>query len=231
MSTPSENNDLATTLFSKARRTILALLYGHADESFYLRQIVRITGIGLGSAQRELKQLTDAGIIQRSVQGRQVFYRANTESPVFVELKSLITKTAGIGDTLRNALASIVDRIDIALIYGSIASGKERWGSDIDLLIIGDVTFAEVVALIQPAQNLLGREINPTVYPSTEFKAKLAGNHHFLRDVLSGSKIFLIGDVSEHNRMADMGWLTSHKTIPIEIADLFSVADRDLADS
>ena len=201
--TSLDSNGLAATLFGKARRAILSLLYGHADESFYLRQIARTTGIGLGPIQRELKQLTGAGIIQRSAQGRQVYYQANSKSPVFTELKSLITKTAGIGDTLRNTLAPLTDRLNIVLIFGSIASGKEKRDSDIDLLIIGKVTFAEVVAELQLAQELLGREINPTVYPVDEFTAKLAENHHFLRDVLSGPRIFLIGDENELKRMVE----------------------------
>ena len=203
MITSLDNNGLAATLFGKTRRAILSLLYGHADESFYLRQIARTTGVGLGPIQRELKQLTDAGIIQRSVQGRQVYYQANSKSPVFTELKSLITKTAGVGDTLRNILTPLIDRLNIVLIYGSIASGKEKRDSDIDLLIIGKVTFAEVVAELQLAQEQLGREINPTVYPVDEFTAKLAENHHFLRDVLGGPRIFLIGDENELKRMVE----------------------------
>jgi predicted nucleotidyltransferase/Fe2+ or Zn2+ uptake regulation protein len=203
MITSLDNNGLAATLFGKTRRAILSLLYGHADESFYLRQIARTTGVGLGPIQRELKQLTDAGIIQRSVQGRQVYYHANSKSPVFTELKSLITKTAGVGDTLRNILTPLIDRLNIVLIYGSIASGKEKRDSDIDLLIIGKVTFAEIVEELQLAQEQLGREINPTVYPVDEFTAKLAENHHFLRDVLSGPRIFLIGDENELKRMVE----------------------------
>jgi predicted nucleotidyltransferase/Fe2+ or Zn2+ uptake regulation protein len=203
MITSLDNNGLAATLFGKTRRAILSLLYGHADESFYLRQIARTTGVGLGPIQRELKLLTDAGIIQRSVQGRQVYYQANSKSPVFTELKSLITKTAGVGDTLRNILTPLIDRLNIVLIYGSIASGKEKRDSDIDLLIIGKVTFAEVVAELQLAQEQLGREINPTVYPVDEFTAKLAENHHFLIDVLGGPRIFLIGDENELKRMVE----------------------------
>lgn len=202
MSTTSRNGDPATTLFSKTRRAVLSLLYTHADEAFYLRQMVRASGAGLGPVQRELKQLTDAGIVRRTVRGRQVYYQANPDSPIFKELKSLITKTAGIGDTLRNALAPLIDRINIALIYGSISRGSERRVSDIDLLVIGDVTFAEVVAKLQPAQETLGREINPTVYPVAEFKSKVADGHHFLKNVLTGPRILLIGNENELARMA-----------------------------
>jgi predicted nucleotidyltransferase len=203
MSTPSENSNLAATLFSKTRRAVLSLLYSHADEEFYLRQIVRATGVGLGAVQRELKQLTDVGIIRRTMQGRQVYYQANPESPVFAELKSLIIKTAGIGDTLRAALMPLADRIDVALIYGSFARGEEKRGSDIDVLIVGQVTFADVVERLHPVQQVLGREINPTVYSLAEFQSKMAEGHHFLENVLSGPKIFLLGDEHELKPMAE----------------------------
>ena len=103
MNTNTERKDLSSLLFGKTRRAILSLLFGHPDESYYLRQIARRIGFGLGPVQRELKQLTEAGIIQRRESGHQVYFQANQASPVFQELKSLITKTVGIGDTLRIA--------------------------------------------------------------------------------------------------------------------------------
>ncbi len=188
-------------LFGKVRRAILSLLFSHTDEAFY-RQIVRTTGFGLGPVQRELKQLTESGIIQRTVRGRQVYFQANLDSPIFPELKSLIAKTAGIGDTLRAALAPIAGQLKVAFIYGSIARGEEGPRSDIDLLIIGDVAFADVVVNLQAAQKLLGREIFPTVYPPDEFKAKMRAKHHFLTSVFKGPKIYLIGDENELRRLA-----------------------------
>jgi len=180
----------------------LFLLYGHADESFYLRQIVRMTGAGLGPVQRELKQLTDTGIIRRFVQGRQTYFQTNPDSPIFSELKSLITKTAGVAETLQSALAPVADRISIALVYGSIARGEENHRSDIDLLVVGDVSFSEVVKVLRSAQETLGREINPTVYPVEEFRSRIAEDHYFIRDILNGPKIFVIGDEDELKRLA-----------------------------
>jgi predicted nucleotidyltransferase len=189
-------------LFGKARRAILSLLFGHVDEAFYLRQIVRTTGFGLGPVQRELKQLTESGIIRRTVSGRQVYFQANRDSPIFSELKGIITKTAGIGDTLRASLMPIVGQIEVAFIYGSIAKGEEGLRSDIDLLVVGDVAFADVNLNLQEAQKVLGREISPTVYPPNEFKSKVREKHHFLTSVLKGPKIYLIGDENELGRLA-----------------------------
>lgn len=111
------------------------------------------------------------GIIRRSVSGHQVYYQAN---PVFRELKSLITKTSGVGDTLLTALAPVKDRISIALVYGSVVRGEENQRSDVDLLIVGNVAFAEVVKALRSAQETLGREINPTVYAVEEFRSRIA---------------------------------------------------------
>lgn len=202
MNTAKGNKNLSSILFGKARRAILSLLYGHSHESFYLRQVVRATGVGLGPVQRELKQLADVGIIRRSVQGRQVYYQANPDSPIFKELKSLITKTAGVTETLQTALASIRDHVVIALVYGSIATGEENQRSDIDLLIVGDVAFSEVVKALRSAQETLGREINPTVYPVKEFHSRIAEGHYFMRNVLDSPKIFVIGDEDELKRLA-----------------------------
>lgn len=167
-----------------------------------MRQIVRMTGFGLGPVQRELEQLTDVGVIRRSASGHQVYYQANPASPVFKELQSLITKTVGIGDTLRTALNPLADRIAIALVYGSIARGEEDRRSDIDLLVVGSASFLEVVKALLNAQETLGREINPTVYPVAEFRSKIAERHYFIRDVLSGEKLFVIGDENELERLA-----------------------------
>jgi predicted nucleotidyltransferase len=203
MSTTLENTSLSATLFSKTRRAVLALLYGHTDKSFYLRQIVREAGVGLGPAQRELRQLTDAGLIQRTVQGRQVYYKADQESPVFKEIKSLVTKTVGVAETLQKALASIKKRIKIALVYGSIARGEEKQRSDIDILIVGDMTFSEIVKKLSGVHDTLGRDVNPTVYSIDEFQRKVKEKHYFLNEVLSGEKIFVIGNENELKRLVE----------------------------
>ena len=185
----------------KTRGAILALLFGRPDERFYLRQVVRASGYGLGPVQRELKLLTEAGIIRRTQSGRQVYFQANSESPVFPELKSLIAKTVGVGDALRRALAPIKPLIRVALIYGSAARGEEKQGSDIDLLIVGDVSFSDLVLHLQAPQNALGREINPTVYSGAEFQSRLRERHHFVTSVIDKKKIFVFGDEDELKRL------------------------------
>ena len=202
MSTNNFTKPLSRALFGKTRRSLLAILYRDPNQSFYVRQIIRLIGSGHGSVQRELKQLSEAGILTRSHKGRDVYYQANLNCPIYEELRSLILKTSGLGDILRAALGPLDNRIKAAFIYGSFTVGRDTFSSDVDLMVIGDVTFGEVVQALQPAQETLGREINTTVYPSNEFVEKVSDKNNFLNRVLSGKKIFLIGDNNELARLA-----------------------------
>lgn len=192
---------IGEVLFGRTRRAVLALLYGHADEEFYLRQIIRAAGVGQGSMQRELEQLVGSGLVLRRTLGRQVYFKANPDSPVYKELRSLLLKTAGVADVLREALASLAARIDVAFVYGSVARGDERRASDVDVMVIGDASFAEVSQALGPAQDRLGREVNPTVYTPSELRKKFAARHHFVRSVAQRDKVFLFGNEHDFRRL------------------------------
>ena len=190
------------SLFGHTRSAVLSMLYGHADQAFYLRQLVRAVGTGHGALQRELKRLTEMGLIVRRSQGNQVLFQANAQSPIFPEIKSLITKTVGIHDVIRSSLTSLGTEIRIAFIYGSVARQQERANSDIDLMVIGNAPFGEVVSALGPAQRALGREINPTVFAVDEFRSKLASGNHFLRSVMKEKKLFVLGTENELAKLA-----------------------------
>ena len=195
MSPPVGNAPAA--LFGRTRNAVLGLLFSHPDESFYVRKIVRAANSGQGSVQRELRRLERAGIIKRTVEGRHVYYRANPECPIFAEIKGMVAKTIGGVDILARALTSLNGRIKVAFIYGSMARAEQHRGSDVDVFVIGGASFGEVVEALSPAQEKLGREVNPTVYPVSEFCEKALQKHHFVTSVLRGPKLFLVGDESE----------------------------------
>jgi len=192
----------SNVLFGRTRSALLALLYGHADESFYLRQLIREVGVGHGALQRELKHLTDMGLIVRRAQGNQVLFRANVHSPIFAEIKSLVTKTVGVHHAIRSALASLRPAVKIAFVYGSVARNQERAESDVDLMVLGNASFSEVVSALAPAQKVLGREINPTLFPTSEFRTKLAAGNHLLRSVMKEKKLFVVGTEDELAKLA-----------------------------
>jgi predicted nucleotidyltransferase len=197
------DNLLCSGLFGKTRQAVLALLYGRADSSFYTKQVLDAVKIGRGTVQRELKNLTDTSIITREVQGRQVYYRANAQCPIFNELKSIVRKTFGVADVIRQSLETVADKIQIAFVFGSVARSADDRKSDIDVMVVGRISFGDVVSLLSPAEEKLGREVNPVVYPVAEFKQKMKEDHYFVKTVLEGEKIFLIGDEGELRRLAE----------------------------
>jgi len=189
-------------LFGNSRNALLTIFYGHTDQSFYLRQLLRATGSGNGALQRELQHLTSLALITRKVRGNQVLYQANSRSPIFSEMKSLIAKTVGIHDTIRSALAQLSEEIPVAFVYGSVARQQERSNSDVDLMVLGSVSFSVLVSALRLAQKALDREINPTVFPISEFRSKLAAGNHFLRAVMRDKKLFVLGSENELAKLA-----------------------------
>lgn len=203
---PSASDPIAAGLFGATRQAVLRLLFGHVDQRFYQRQIVREVGLGYGAVQRELERLTRSGILIRTVEGHQSYFQANPDCPVFDELRGLIRKTFGVAGVLRAGLEPVADRIRIAFIYGSIATGGETAESDVDVMVIGDdITLGDVAAGLSDAQRTLRREVNPSVYRTDEFSRKLAVGHHFVTSVAAGPKVFLVGDEREFARLADIG--------------------------
>lgn len=183
---------LSDTLFGRTRGAVLSVLYGHVGESFYLRQLARLTGKSLGPVQREVRQLVESGLVTRRIEATRTLYSANQDSPVFAEIKSVITKTIGMHDVLNSALEELRRKINLAFVYGSVARSGETARSDVDLMVVGKVDFSTVVSKVAKAQKALNREINPTVYSIKEFQSKLRGN--FLKNVLAEKKLFIIGD-------------------------------------
>jgi predicted nucleotidyltransferase len=195
---------VAEALFGRTRRSVLALLFGRPEEAFYLREIVRLTGAGTGAVQRELSLLTNAGLLRREVKGRQVYFSANPDAPVYSDLRGLLTKTAGVADLLRAALRPLAEKkmVVIAFIYGSVASGTHGPKSDVDLMIIGHLSLSDLIPELRKAQEALGREINPTVYEPHEFRTKLQKDAHFLSRVVAGPKLMLVGNSDELAELA-----------------------------
>ena len=189
-------------LGSTLRAKVLGWLFTHPDERFFVRQLTALLDLDSANLSRELARLEKMGLLVSTTSGKQKYYQSNQKSPIFNELHGLMIKTAGVADILRSALEPVGKKIIVAFIFGSVANRTEDRASDIDVMIIGDISFGDVVDLFSPAEKTLHRDISPVVYPVEEFQQKLKSDHHFVTSVLEGEKIFLIGDENELNRLS-----------------------------
>jgi len=193
---------IGAALFGAVRRRVLGLLFRECERDFYQREIVDKLDCGSGAVQRELKQLADAGLINRTERGRMVFYQANQQSPVFAELRGLVMKTSGLADVIREALEPVRDQIDVAFIYGSMAEGTDDADSDVDVMVIGDVGLRAVSRQLLDLQFGVNREINPIIWSPRDLCTRIEAQHHFAQAVMRGPKVFLMGDDDELRRVA-----------------------------
>lgn len=194
---------LATFLFSEYRRKVLALLLLHPGEQYHQREIARLTDTISGTLSRELAKMVEVGILKKVRVGNQVQYRADLQCPIYEELASILRKTDGWLQSLSIALQPLAERIGAAFVFGSMASGKAGPESDIDLMVIGDVTFSDLITQLYPLQETLGREINPKHYPVSEWFQLVKEQGGFVQDLLSKPKLFVIG--SEESLRAKYG--------------------------
>lgn len=190
-------SQLGEALFTETQQRVLRLLYGQPQRSFYTKEILRLTGMGVGTIKRELDRMYKAGILTLKKVGNQHHYQANPQCPIYQELIGIVKKTVGLVEVLRQALIPLTDKIEHAFVFGSVASGKESADSDIDLMVIGDVDFAEVIGVLYPVQEILGREINPKLYHHNEWLDLINRNDAFIRDVIKNPHMDVIGTWNE----------------------------------
>jgi len=193
---------LADYLLGSTRSAVLSALFLHPESALHVRELARITGASPGSLHRELRALTELGLLVRQETGRQVHYRANQSCPVFEELAGLLRKTAGVADILHEALGSLGNRVSLAFVYGSVAAGREGPRSDIDVMVLGRAGFAPVVSALAHVQEKLRREVNPTVMKPEEFVRKLRARDGFATRVMHEPKIWLIGNDDDLAKLA-----------------------------
>jgi predicted nucleotidyltransferase len=185
---------IGEALFNKTRRAVLALLFGQPDKSFYTREIVAAAGAGASQVQKELDQLSRAGLLIRERRANQVFFHVNPEAPVFAELSGLVAKTFGIADVVRASLDPLRSQIEAAFIYGSVARSEHHARSDIDVFLVGDILLSQLAVPLSEVEKKLGRQVSTTIFDRNEFISRQKKHDHFISRVLAGPKIFLIGD-------------------------------------
>lgn len=190
-------SQLADALFTTTQQQVLGLLYGQPQRSFYTKEILRLTGMGVATIKRELDRMLTAGILQMTRIGNQHHYQANPQCPIYAELLGIVKKTFGVAGVIQSALEPLADSIEWAFVFGSVASGKESAVSDIDLLVIGSAAYNEVVTVLYPVQEALGREVNPKIYRPEEWARMHQANDSFVRDVMAKPRMDVMGKEHE----------------------------------
>lgn len=186
---------LADILFGNYRKKVLGLLLLTPSENFHVRELARQTHTSAGTLHKELSRLAQAGLLLRQEQGNQVRYQANMQCPIYAELASILRKTTGVVQSLQTALEPLQPKL--ALLFGSMAAGLETSSSDVDILIVTEHSFADVVAALYPLQQELGREINPVVMSAKEFEQKRKAGDAFLSNIYQQPHIVVRGDMHE----------------------------------
>lgn len=187
-------SQLGNALFTTTQQKVLGLLYGQPDKSFYTKEILRLTGMGVATIKRELDRMLAAGILSLNKIGNQHHYQANKACPIYSDLLNIVHKTFGVAGVLQDALQPISANIDLAFVYGSISKGTETAASDIDLMVVTDsLAYADVIAELTQAEKILGRTINPTIYNKEQLINKLESKNAFVTRVMEQPKIWIKG--------------------------------------
>jgi predicted nucleotidyltransferase len=192
---------IVDALLGKTKQHLLSAILLQPDRAWYLSELARHLHVPPSSLQRELTRFVEAGIVARRQDGNRVYFQADRTCPVFQELSSLLTKTAGLAGIVREALRPLQARIALAFIYGSVATGKERSSSDVDLMLIGEATLADLALPLRTLESRLGRAVNPAVYTSLEFAKRVSENNHFLTSVLGTELLFILGTANDLARL------------------------------
>jgi len=193
---PRCGSALADALFTSTQQRVLAFLFGQPNRSYFVTELVSLVGAGRGAVQRELARLAKSGLVTVTRIGNQKHFQANHDSPLFDELCSIVEKTFGLQRPIRTVLETLAGKLSLALIYGSVAKHSDTSSSDIDLLIVSDdLTLEDAYAALAPAEKLLDRRVNPTLYTSEEFEERRSNKNAFLSRVLDGPTITLMGSV------------------------------------
>ena len=191
--------NLVDIVSSRVKAELLRLLFGLRQSELHLRELVRQSGLSLGTVQQELRRLTRVGLVSARKDGNRVYYRANPDHPVHRDLCALVLKTDGLAGVLRPALET--PEVGLAFVFGSVARGDTGAGSDVDLMVIGEVGLRKLTSLLSGIAGRVGREINPHVMTAEEFAKRKADRDHFVTSVLGAPKLFVKGTEHELETM------------------------------
>jgi predicted nucleotidyltransferase len=183
---------------SRLRSRLLSYFFTNPEKSLYVRELGIILDLDPGNLSRELRKLKQEGIFTSYTKGQIKFYSLDKKYPLFNDLKNIIFKTEGIEGSLRQ-LVSEYAGIVLAFIYGSYAKGKERQGSDIDIVVVGSFPRDEFTRKLRTLESRLNREANFNSYTKAEFEKESKKRGGFLNMVIKDKVILLKGSLDDRS--------------------------------
>jgi predicted nucleotidyltransferase len=190
---------LPDILSSRGRAEIFRLLFGVTSQEVHLRELQRRSGLALRTIQQEIEKLLRMELLVARRDGNRVYYSANTSHPLFQDIRSMVLKTSGLVEVLREALSG--EGADAAFVFGSVARGEEGAEGDVDLMIVADAGLSDVSRWLSGVPEKLGREVNPHVMSAEELRRRRESGDQFVRRVLDSPKLFVVGDEDELARL------------------------------
>lgn len=188
---------LEDLIISRVRVKMLALFLNNPAMIYHVREIVRQLDEEINAVRRELAHLEKAGMLSKEQRANRLFYRFRKEYPLYFELMELMGKTTGLGwDIVKNKTK--LGKIKFAMLSGRFLRGlPHKGGNDVDLLIVGSVVLAELGSFVRAEEVKRERELNYTVMTDEEFAFRKRRRDPFVLEILSGSRVMLIGDEEE----------------------------------
>ena len=177
---------------SRVRTKLIKLFFLSPGTGYNALEITQFLGETYSAVWKELVHLEKAGILTSEPKGNAKIYRVNSVNPIAPELYAMVLKTEGVGNVVRQALASS-SSINAAFIFGSYASGSADANSDLDLMVIGEVNLEQFSTVISQLESELRRPVNYVIYTEQEWENKVVNREPFALNVKEAPKIFLIG--------------------------------------
>lgn len=189
---------LGGVLFTNTQQRVLACLFGQPERSYFANELINLTGAGSGAVQRELKRLSESGLVTSEMRGNQRHFQANPQSPIYQELTQIVQKTFGLAHPIREALAPYREAIQCAFIFGSVAKKQDTATSDIDLFVLSEtLSNSDLINQLLATEVRLGRGINTIIYTSADVRQRLRDGNAFLTRILEQPKIWIVGNESD----------------------------------
>jgi hypothetical protein len=159
-------NLFAGLISSKTRIKLLIRFFFNPKTSSYLRELAKEFGVSTNAVREELNQLTKTNLLKSEKNGRNVYYMANQDHPLFPELRSMVSKVIGL-DQVIEGIVNRLGHLEQAYLIGDYAEGKDT--GIIDLLLVGDINQHHLTDLSIKTERYIRRKIRALVLTKQEF--------------------------------------------------------------